>query len=193
MFHECIRSNKLVHMMKILRPIFFAMGAIGTLAVVSLWAKDDPAPSGNAQGSPVYGVRLPEGYREWQVISVAHEAGNNNDIRAILGNKIAVKAAQERTLPYPDGAIIARLAYEYVASERNNTIFGREQSFVAGNPTNVQISVKDSKRFPKTAGWGYGQFENGKPNPSEKIVSSCFACHAKLPASADFVFTTYSK
>ena len=34
--------------------------------------------------SPIYGVRLPEGYRAWQMITVAHEAGKNNDIRASL-------------------------------------------------------------------------------------------------------------
>ncbi|MDR5780989.1 cytochrome P460 family protein [Caballeronia sp. LZ065] len=151
--------------------------------------------SGTAQEStsPVFGVALPPGYRDWQFISVAHEAGNNNDIRGILGNDIAMKALKEGKLPFPDGSIIVRLAYEYVASDRNNAIFGREQSFVAGAPTNVQVEVKDSKRYASTGGWGYGQFENGKANPSAKIINSCFACHAKLPAAADQVFTTYSK
>lgn len=167
-------------------------GTLGIAAFVSSATKDDAPAGAGSNASPVYGVTLPPGYREWQVISVAHEAGNNNDIRAILGNEIAMKAVREGTLPFPDGAIIARLAYEYQSSARNNAIFGRDQSFVAGNPTNVQISVKDSKRYPKTGGWGYGQFENGKVNTSEKNINTCFACHAKLPASADFVFTTYS-
>jgi hypothetical protein len=61
--------------------------------------------------SPVYGVTLPEGYRRWEVITVAHEAGKNNDIRAVLGNDVALKAFREGTRPFPDGAIIARLAY----------------------------------------------------------------------------------
>lgn len=143
--------------------------------------------------SPVFGVALPPGYRDWQFISVAHEAGNNNDIRGILGNDIAMKALKEGKLPFPDGSIIVRLAYEYVSSDRNNAIFGREQSFVAGAPTNVQVEIKDSKRYASTGGWGYGQFENGKANPSLKIINTCFACHAKLPAAADQVFTTYSK
>lgn len=168
-------------------------GLFGLAVLLSHAAKDTASEDPGAQGSPVYGVTLPPGYREWQVISVAHEAGNINDIRAILGNEIAMKAARAGTLPFPDGAIIARLAYEYLPSPRNNAIFGRDQSFVAGNPTNVQISVKDAKRYPNTGGWGYGQFENGKVNTSEKNINTCFACHAKLPASADFVFTTYSR
>jgi hypothetical protein len=142
--------------------------------------------------SPIFGVELPAGYRDWQVISVAHEAGNNNDIRAILGNDIAVKAFRNNVRPFPDGTIVARLAYEYVASEQNNAIFGREQSFVAGKPTNVQISVKDSKKYAKTGGWGYGQFENGKPNPSVELMNTCFACHNRLGGARDLMFTDYA-
>jgi hypothetical protein len=142
--------------------------------------------------SPIFGVELPAGYREWQVISVAHEAGKNNDIRAILGNDIAVNAFRNNVRPFPDGTIVARLAYEYVASEQNNAIFGREQSFVAGKPTNVQISVKDSKKYANSGGWGYGQFENGKPNPNVQLMNTCFACHNRLSGARDLVFTDYA-
>src|ERR1700761_8679809 len=68
---------------------------------------------------------LPPGYRDWRLISVAHEEGKQNDLRAILGNDIAFKAARDGKLPYPDGAIIARLAWSYVASEENNKVFGQ--------------------------------------------------------------------
>ena len=57
------------------------------------------------------------------VISVAHEAGKLNDLRAILGNDIAMKAFRDGTRPFPDGTIMARLAWEYVPSVENNAIF----------------------------------------------------------------------
>jgi hypothetical protein len=142
--------------------------------------------------SPVFGVRLPGGYRDWQVISVAHEAGNNNDIRVILGNDVAMRAFRSGVRPFPDGTVVARLAYEYVASDQNNAIFGRVQSFVAGAPTNVQISVKDSKKYASTGGWGYGQFENGKPNTSVELLNTCFACHTRLDEARDLMFTNYA-
>jgi hypothetical protein len=160
---------------------------------VSLTAHAEPSADAHADASPVFGVTLPPGYREWPFISIAHEAGTRPDIRVILGNDIAMKAFKEGTLPFPDGAIIARLAYTYQSSAQNNAVFGREQSFVAGEPTNVQIEVKDSKRFASTGGWGYGQFEDGKPNPDEKLVNSCFACHSKLPAPTDLIFTRYAR
>jgi hypothetical protein len=142
--------------------------------------------------SPIYGVRLPEGYRGWQMITVAHEAGKNNDIRGILGNDIAARAFRDGTRPFPDGSVIARLAYVYKSSPENDAVFPAPQSFVAGDPTNVQISVKDSKRYADSGGWGYGQFEKGIANQSDPLLKSCFACHAKLDPSKDFVFSHYS-
>lgn len=147
------------------------------------------------RGSPVYGVTLPKGYRDWKLISVAHEAGKNNDIRAILGNDIAVNAFRAGRRPFPDGAIIVRLAWRYDSSPRNDSVFPAPQSFVAGPPTNVQVSVKDSKRYAASNGWGYGQFENGAANQDATLTRSCFACHVKLDAidkNADLVFTSYS-
>ncbi|SDA35375.1 cytochrome P460 family protein [Sphingomonas sp. NFR15] len=146
-----------------------------------------------AEASPVYGVRLPPGYRDWKLISVAQENGKTNDIRAILGNDIAVKAFRAGTRPFPDGATIVRLAWRYQSSPRNDAVFPAPQSFVAGAPTNVQVSVKDARRYASSGGWGYGQFEGGKANRDETLTRSCVACHTKLPKSADLVFTDYAR
>jgi hypothetical protein len=133
---------------------------------------------------------LPAGYRDWRLISVAHEEGNQNDIRAILGNDIAMKAARSGTLPFPDGAIIARLAWTYVSSEENNKAFGKAQSFIAGAPTNVQFMVKDSTKYAATGGWSFVQFNDGKlADPSG--FGACFACHVPVKAR-DYVFNRYS-
>jgi hypothetical protein len=148
------------------------------------------------ESSPVYGVKLPKDYRDWKLISVAHEAGKNNDIRAILGNEIALKSFREGKRPFPDGAIIVRLAWQYQSSARNDSVFPAPQSFVAGPPTNVQVSVKDSRRYSGSGGWGYGQFENGVANQDVTLTRSCFACHSKLKnldKDADLVFTSYSR
>jgi hypothetical protein len=166
------------------RPLFPAVAAV----ILSSAAAS--ALVGDA--SPIYGVKIPQGYREWTLITVAHEAGKNNDIRAVLGNDIALKAFREGTRPFPDGAVIARIAYVYQSSAENDKVFPAPQSFVAGVPTNVQFSVKDSKKYADTGGWGYGQFEEGVANPSEPLIKSCFACHVKLDRTRDFVFSHYS-
>jgi Cytochrome P460 len=62
-------------------------------------------------GSPIFGVKIPEGYRQWELIAPSHEEGSFNELRGILGNAISVKAAREGTLPFPDGAMFAKLAW----------------------------------------------------------------------------------
>ena len=100
---------------------------------------------------------------------MAREEGDLNDIRAILGNEIAIKAYREGKLPFPDGTIIARLAWSLVPSEENNKVFGRAQSFVAGSPKNgVQFKPAD-----------------------EAVHQTCFRCHEPVKAR-DLVFTRYA-
>ncbi len=173
-----------------MRRIVFVLVAVVALAGVV--AHMAPA-SGQAAGetTPIFGVKIPPGYRDWRLISVAHEEGNLNDLRAILGNDVAIKAYRAGKLPFPDGTIIARLAWRYVPSEENNKVFGRPQSFVAGPPVNgVQFMVKDSRKYDSTGGWGFAQFNDGKP-ADEAVQKTCFPCHSTVKAR-DFVFNRYA-
>src|SRR5262249_19856543 len=91
------------------------------------------------QTAQIFVDKVPAGYRDWTVISVAHEEGKLNSLGAILGNEVAIKAYREVKLPFLDGTIIAALHWRHEPSEENIKIFGRRQSFVAGSPTNVQF------------------------------------------------------
>ena len=173
-----------------MKRITFLLVAVATLAGVV--ASMAPA-SGQAgqEAAPIFVTDIPAGYRDWKLVSVAHEEGALNDIRAILGNDIAVKAYREGKLPFPEGAIVGRIAWAYVSSEENNKVFGRPQSFVAGPPKNgVQFMVKDARKYAATGGWGFAQFNDGTP-ADEAVHNTCFSCHE--PAKArDFVFTRYA-
>jgi hypothetical protein len=172
-----------------MRRITYILGAVVALGGVLVYIAQASGETGG-EAAPIFGIKLPPGYRDWRVISVAHEAGNNNDLRAVLGNDVAIKAYREEKLPFPDGTIIARLAWSYVPSEENNKVFGRAQSFVAGPPINVQFMVKDSKKYAATGGWGFAQFKDGVP-AGNVVLAPCFACHVPIK-SRDYVFTHYS-
>lgn len=151
-----------------------------------------PAFGQSRDAAPIFGVELPAGYRTWQLISVAREEGTLDDLRAILGNDVAIRAAREGKLPYPDGTIIARLAWSHDPLAESEKAFGRPQSFVAGRPKNgVQFMVKDSRRYAATGGWGFAQFDDGKP-AGEAAHNACFSCHAIVEAR-DFVFNRYAR
>jgi len=145
---------------------------------------------GDEASATAFDVEIPAGYRDWRLISVAHEEGNLNDLRAVLGNDIAIEAFREGKLPFPDGAIIARLAWKYVPSEENNRVFGRQQSFVTGDATNIQFMVKDSAKYASTGGWGFSQFNDGIRVDAVGL-SGCYACHVPIKAR-DYVFTRYA-
>jgi Cytochrome P460 len=165
-----------------------AVAMLAGVAVLVTFAADS-----EKNATPIFVKEIPPGYRDWKVVSVAHEAGDLNDIRAVLGNDIAIKAYREGKLPFPEGAIVGRIAWSHVPSEENNKTFGRDQSFVAGSPTDayLQFMVKDSKKYAATGGWGYSSFgKDGKPT-DEASMKSCFPCHQAIK-SRDYVFARYS-
>jgi hypothetical protein len=172
--------------MKSIGRILIASGALVGAAAIPASGQTD------GEAAPIYGVKLPVGYRDWRLISVAHEEGMLNDMRAILGNDIAVEAAREGRLPYPDGSVIARLAWSYDPLEESEKAFGHAQSFVAGSSKNgVQFMVKDSKKYAATNGWGFAEFDDGKP-ANEAMHKACFSCHQTV-AARDFVFNRYAR
>jgi hypothetical protein len=171
-----------------MRPMVFALMALAI--VVCVPGLTFPVSGGADEAAPISGIEIPSGYRDWKLVSVAHEAGTLNDFRAVLGNDAAIEAYRQGKLPFPDGAIIVRLAWKYTASEENNKAFGREQSFVAGAPINVQFMVKDSKKYASTNGWGFAQFKDGKPDGKAEL-KTCSPCHEPAKGN-DFVFTHYA-
>ena len=145
-----------------------------------------PSTAGNADddGSPIYGVRIPSGYRHWELISVAHESGLD-ELRAVVGNATALEAYRAGTLPFPDGAILVKLAWKHARSSEFDA------AFVPGKPTTVQVMVKDSRRYATTDGWGFGRFIGGKP-VDEAQHRTCFGCHQTNVVAHDIVFTRYA-
>jgi hypothetical protein len=169
--------------------------ALSVVAGVALGALYVTRPVGQSNASPIYGVTIPAGYRDWQLIAVAQLMTDKVDqMRAQLGNEIAIKSFEEGTIPFPDGAIIAALHWNRVPSEDNSKIlapmFPGAQSFLVGSPVNVQFMVKDSKKYATTGGWGFGDFKDGKPG-DEALHKTCFSCHEPLQAR-DYVFTHYA-
>ena len=175
-----------------MKRITFLMIAIAALTGILGFTRT-PSHSAAQEGASVFVTEIPSGYRDWKLVSVAHEEGQLNDIRAILGNEIAINSYREGKLPFPEGAIVGRIAWRHVPSEENNKVFGHAQSFVAGEapPWYLQFMVKDSKKYAATGGWGYAQFDkDGKPGP-ESDLKKCFPCHQAIK-DRDFVFTRYS-
>jgi hypothetical protein len=122
--------------------------------------------------------------------------GELRQLRAQLGNDLAIKAFRDGTLPFPDGAMIAALHWNEDSSEADDKALaagfpdaGLHATF-AGSAVNVQFMVKDTKKYAASGGWGFADFTNGKPG-NEALHAKCFPCHA--PAKDhDYIFTRYA-
>ena len=122
--------------------------------------------------------KLPDGYRDWRLISVAREEGDLDDIRAVLGNDVAIKAYREgqRAVPGRHDHRPARLGFD--RRRRTTRPSAAPSRSWPGHPKNgVQFMVKDSKKYASTGGWGYSQFDDGKPLTDAAMLQSCFDCH----------------
>ena len=144
-----------------MRQIAFLLVAVAMAAGIVAYVAPASGQT-DGQAALIFVTKIPPGYRDFRLISVAHEEGNLNSLGAVLGNDVAIKAYREGTLPYPDGTIIAALHYRHAPSEENNRIFGQAQSFVPGAPTNIQFMVKDSTKVCRDGRLGVRSLRHGR-------------------------------
>ena len=117
-----------------LRATVQALGALdvcATLVICTLYATDSTAqntkqsqPQATSDASPIYGIKIPAGYRDRRLITVNQLVGAEGKLkrlRAQLGSDVALRAFQRGKLPFPDGTIIAALQKE-VSSDENDKV-----------------------------------------------------------------------
>lgn len=147
--------------------------------LVTIASAEGPA---TADASPIFGVTIPSGYKQWVLIAPAEEAAPLDELRAVVGNQTAIDAYQAGKLPFPDGTILVKRAWKRKQSPEFAS------ATVPGAATTVQVMVKDSKKYAATGGWGFGRFINGEP-VDEVQHRTCFACHESRAKGRDYVFT----
>lgn len=144
----------------------------------------------NVTGLPLDSVRpalngmpLDPSLKTWKLLSYT-DRGDNYTFRMILGNEIAVRAVAEgRIQPWPDGAKLAKIAWNQV-SMSDGTVH-------AGDFWQVELMVKDSRKYASTEGWGWGRWRGLQLKPYGKDASfarECTGCHLAVK-DADYVFT----
>ena len=113
--------------------------------------------------------------------------GDKQHIRLILGNPVVIKVMKEKIRPFPDGAVLAKIAW----TTRKHPKFP-----VATEPCSffqAEFIVKDAVRYKTTGGWGFARFvgSNYKPYGSDPgFMQECFVCHQPVKGN-DYVFTSY--
>lgn len=170
-----------------------AVAVLAVLGAVFLYAQ--------SQDNGKYSLKSPSGiafsdfmgYEDWAVVSSAH---TDERLKVIVGNPTMIKAFKAgiplNGQPFPDGSMVVKLQW----TPKKST----EAPFVVDVPDVFKeafVMEKDSKRFPKSGGWGYAVFNydaaSDKFTPDPKSPSDCgYACHTPVKAK-DYIFHPYQK
>jgi hypothetical protein len=145
-----------------------AVGAPNNVAGVA------PAPNG---------IAFLLDYKNWRAIS-SSERDDNQTLRQILGNDVALKAvAENRINPWPDGAAFAKVAWFQQADD--------DGVVKPGAFFQVEFMIRDSNKYASTLGWGWARWRGAdlKPYGKDKnFAEECVGCHRPL-AATNYVFT----
>jgi hypothetical protein len=129
------------------------------------------------------GLPFEQAFENWKPISTT-DRGDNNTLRLILGNDIAVKAAESGNIsPWPDGARFAKIAWQQQPAADGLVYPGK---FV-----HVEFMVKDAKQFKSTEGWNWGRWRGADLKPygtDARFVNECTGCHQPVRGD-DYVYT----
>ena len=132
------------------------------------------------------------GYEDWAVVSSAR---TDEVLKVIVANPSMINAYKagvpSNGHAFPEGSKIVKLQWKPKRST--------EAPFVVDVPdtfTQAFVMEKDSKRFPKSGGWGYALFNyeaasdkfTADPSPSDCGNS----CHVAVKAK-DYIFHPYEK
>ena len=133
-----------------------------------------------------------KGYEDWAVVSSAR---TDEVLKVIVANPTMINAYKAGVpgngQPSPDGSKIAKLQWKPKKSS--------EAPFVVDVPdvfTQAFVMEKDSKRFPKSGGWGYALFNYETASDefaADPSPSDCgHSCHVAVKAK-DYIFHPYQK
>jgi hypothetical protein len=166
-----------------------AVAVLAVLVATAVYAQDKyslKSPSGIAFSDF-------KGYEDWAVVSSARA---DEVLKVIVGNPTMITAYKAGVpgngQPFPEGSMIVKLQWKPKKSA--------EAPFVVDVPDVFKqafVMEKDSKRFPKTGGWGYAVFNydaaSDKFTADEKSFADCgHSCHVAVKAK-DYIFHPYQK
>jgi cytochrome c553 len=145
------------------------------------WVEEKARPG--TLPADVNGIAYIPEYKDWTPISTTQRV-DNGTIRIIFGNEVAVKAIREHhTNPWPNGTIIAKVAWDQLTDEQGNITTGAFKQ--------VEYMIKDDSKYKATAGWAWARFKTPALVPYGKtstFTMECVNCHRPMKDN-DFVFT----
>jgi Cytochrome P460 len=159
--------------------------------------------SGSVQYTADGKLKLPAGFRRWVFVGAPLTPNGLNDGHANFPeyHNVYVESknfdAYLKTGSFPEGTIfikeLTRVLKPTFSDGSRTEPSGR--GFFNGELNGIDASVKDSKRFAKSNGWGFFTFGH-HPMPYEQAapearVSECAGCHLANVAKTDMTWVQF--
>jgi len=148
-------------------------------------------------------MKLPTGYRRWVFVGapVTPNALNNGEASFPEFHHVYVEAknldAYLKTGSFPEGTVfvkeLTRVLNPTFPDGSRTEPSGR--GFFNGEFNGIDLTVKDSKRFAKTNGWGFFTFGH-HPLPydetaAEAPATQCAGCHITFVSKTDMTWVQF--
>ena len=173
--------------------IAIATAVLAVLVATVIYAQDHAQDKYSLKSPSGIAFSDFRGYEDWSVVSSAR---TDEVLKVIVGNPTMINADKAGVpgngQPFPDGSKIVKLQWKPKKST--------EAPFVVDVPdvfSQAFVMEKDSKRFPKSGGWGYAVFNYeaaaDKFTADAKSPADCgHTCHVAVKAN-DYIFHPYQK
>ena len=132
-----------------------------------------------------------KGYETWQNVAVSQ---TESSLKIIAANPAMINAYRQGVpgngKHFPEGSKIVKI--EWSAKKNPESPY---YIMVPDTLKSVSFIEKNTKRFPKTSGWGFAQFSYDAAADEFKPAgdAACgYACHTAV-AAKDYIFTAYPK
>jgi hypothetical protein len=156
--------------------VMIALTMLGAVATSGAAIGAEPAPNG---------IAYPDNWQSWAVIATSYRT-DNETMRVILGNDVAVSAARSgETNPWPDGAILGKVVW------KETVLSSWDAAKVPGKFVHAEFMFKDAQAYAETRGWGWARWKGLEQTPYGENASfsqECIGCHEPV-ADRDYVFT----
>ena len=180
---------------------------LGLAASVGYLVVAKPVAAQTEQSSVVFNadgtMQLPTGFRKWVFVGAPLTPNGLNDGKAGFPEYHNVYVEQKnvdaylKTGEFPEGTVIVkeltRVLNPTFPDGSRKEPSGR--GYFNGEYNGIDLTIKDSKRFAKTNGWGFFTFGH-HPLPYDKVaaekpVTECAGCHIANVAGTDMTWIQF--
>ncbi|QSX38259.1 cytochrome P460 family protein [Shewanella sedimentimangrovi] len=153
-----------------------------SIVSVLVVAASGAASAADSTHEASHSIAYPTGWQNWSTIGISHRT-DNNTLRVILGNEIAVAAARAGQInPWPDGAILGKVVW------KDTELANWKAATAPGAFVHAEFMFRDSAKYADTYGWGWARWVGLEQKAFNEGPQVCIACHTPVK-DRDWVFT----